>query len=490
MSDKLLTDTQIKGALVRTAASGSEEWLPDSKGRGDGRLIFRARPFGGFWIFGYTPRPGKYDRLEFGRYTGVKSADEAGAAYTLRQARDQAAEFAVLLKNPATRDIRAYRNEIAVQAEARRQAEQKRQEQEAEAARLAADFTLKRLLAVYVEHLRRNGKKSAGAADRALRCHIVRAYPDLAGLPAASLKTSDAARIVRKLIEARKGRMAGIVRSYARAAYALALSAIENSDAPADMIGFHVEHNPFTNVTGTTKYIRARKRTLNDQELRCLLLRLRANPSPGARTALLSLYAGGQRPEQVLEARLPDWDASAGTLRLTDRKGRRAEPRVHFVPLAEEGRKVVAHMAERAALFYAAQDIEVPAAERYLFPTRKTRKSKHPIGHLGVSSASAVITGLSKLMGAKEEAAQPFQGRDVRRTVENLLARAGVSKEIRGRLMSHGLSGVQDRHYVTDEFMEEKRAALEVLEARLRAIEAGHVSRVVAFARTMQGAGP
>ncbi len=488
MTDKLLTDIQIKAALARAAKSGSEEWLPDSKGRGDGRLILRARPFGGFWVFGYTPKPGKYDRLEFGRYTGSKSAGDAGAAYTLRQARDQATEFAVLLKNPATRNIRAYREEIAAQAEARRFAEQRRLEQEAEAARLAADFTLKRLLAVYIEHLRRNGKKSADSADRALKRHIVRVYPELAALPAASLKTSDAARIIRKLIEARKGRMAGIVRSYARAAYALALSAVENSDAPADMIGFNIEHNPFANVTGTTKYLRARKRTLNDQELRCLLLRLRSYRGLGARVVLLSLYAGGQRPEQVLEARLPDWDPNAGTLRLTDRKGKRTEPRIHFVPLAEEGRRLIAALIGRATAFYAAETNEVAAADRYLVPTRKKRKSKHPVGHLHISSASGVITTLSRAMVAKGEAAEAFQGRDVRRTVENLLARAGVSKEIRGRLMSHGLSGVQDRHYVTEEFMEEKRAALEVLESRLRAIESGQASRVVAFARPVPGA--
>jgi hypothetical protein len=400
MTDKLLTDAAINGALSRAAKSGKDEWLADSNGRGDGRLSLRARPFGGFWVFSYAPSPRKFDRLEFGRYVTPRAADTAGAAYTLRQAREQCARFAELLKNPSTRNVRAHLAEIAAQAEARRRAEEDQREREALAARLAANFTLERLLTVYVDHLRRHGKKSADAADRALRLHIVAAHPELAKASAASLRTSDAAHIIRKLIEAGKGRTAGIVRSYARAAYALAMSAVVNSDAPADMIGFNVENNPFANVSGTTKYIRARNRTLSDSELRALLPRLRAYPSLGALAVLAALYAGGQRPEQLLEARYADWDASAGTLRLTDRKGRRIEPRVHFIPLASEGRAMFRKIAEASAAFYSAEENRgefIAAGRTYLFPTRKTRKSKQAIGRLEVTIASKVVTQVSRV---------------------------------------------------------------------------------------------
>jgi hypothetical protein len=57
----------------------------------------------------------------------------------------------------------------------------------------------------------------------------------------------------------------------------------------------------------------------------------------------------------------------------------------------------------------------------------------------------------------------PFNVGDLRRTVETRLAALGVSKEIRAQLQSHGLGGVQARHYDQHEYMSEKRAALETL---------------------------
>ena len=52
---------------------------------------------------------------------------------------------------------------------------------------------------------------------------------------------------------------------------------------------------------------------------------------------------------------------------------------------------------------------------------------------------------------------------DLRRTVETRLAGMGVSKDIRAQLQSHGLSGVQIRHYDQHDYAEEKRHALRVL---------------------------
>jgi hypothetical protein len=56
-----------------------------------------------------------------------------------------------------------------------------------------------------------------------------------------------------------------------------------------------------------------------------------------------------------------------------------------------------------------------------------------------------------------------FQLKRVRSGVETLLAAEGVNREVRGQLQSHGLAGVQARHYDGHDYMREKRAALEVL---------------------------
>lgn len=56
-----------------------------------------------------------------------------------------------------------------------------------------------------------------------------------------------------------------------------------------------------------------------------------------------------------------------------------------------------------------------------------------------------------------------FQAKRIRSGVETLLASARVSSEIRGRLQSHGIAGVQARHYDGHDYMDEKRQALETL---------------------------
>jgi len=66
-------------------------------------------------------------------------------------------------------------------------------------------------------------------------------------------------------------------------------------------------------------------------------------------------------------------------------------------------------------------------------------------------------------MVAAGELTSPFTPGDLRRTVETRLAALGLSEEVRGHLQSHGLSGVQKRHYNFFEYDAEKRAAVEAL---------------------------
>ena len=47
--------------------------------------------------------------------------------------------------------------------------------------------------------------------------------------------------------------------------------------------------------------------------------------------------------------------------------------------------------------------------------------------------------------------------------METALASVKVSKEIRGHLQSHGLTGVQAKHYDGHDYEDEKREALQIL---------------------------
>jgi hypothetical protein len=54
----------------------------------------------------------------------------------------------------------------------------------------------------------------------------------------------------------------------------------------------------------------------------------------------------------------------------------------------------------------------------------------------------------------------PFTPGDLRRTVETRLAALGVPQEVRARLQSHGLGGIQARHYDRHGYVDEVREAL------------------------------
>ena len=78
-----------------------------------------------------------------------------------------------------------------------------------------------------------------------------------------------------------------------------------------------------------------------------------------------------------------------------------------------------------------------------------------------------------------EASGQPdFRAKRVRSGVETLLASARISSDIRGRLQSHGISGVQARHYDGHDYVEEKRQALETLFRLLDAPEASNVVQI------------
>jgi hypothetical protein len=92
-----------------------------------------------------------------------------------------------------------------------------------------------------------------------------------------------------------------------------------------------------------------------------------------------------------------------------------------------------------------------------------------------LETVSVFVSEVSDAMVAANESREPFQLRDLRRTLETLLASLGVSRDVRGQVQSHGLGGVQNRHYDRHEYLAEKRATLALLEAqlaRLRTAEA------------------
>jgi hypothetical protein len=147
---------------------------------------------------------------------------------------------------------------------------------------------------------------------------------------------------------------------------------------------------------------------------------------------------------QLLRAKTTD--VQDDFLVLLDPKGKREVPRRHPIPLEGMAGDIIKSAVARAKSL----------KSKLLFSTNGSVQLSGCTVSIYVSEVSAefVEAGISK---------NPFTLADLRRTVETRLAGMGVSKDHRAYLQSHGLSGVQTRHYDRHEYEMEKRDALKKL---------------------------
>ena len=117
--------------------------------------------------------------------------------------------------------------------------------------------------------------------------------------------------------------------------------------------------------------------------------------------------------------------------------------RVHDLPLTEEAVAILQPMIQAEAL----------GCSRVL-----TSNGSVPIVP---DTLAATLSKIAKEMAEGHESRFSFLPSDIRRTVETLLASKGISRDIRAQIQSHGLSGVQVRHYDRHDYRDEKRRVLE-----------------------------
>ena len=300
--------------------------------------------------------------------------------------------------------------------------------------------TLGALLEAYAEDLEARGR---GDSAREVRYYRSRYLAPLAERPAHEVGPEELTAVLQALIRAGLRRVPDIARAILHAAYQAAIRAPYDHRAHPALGRFRLERNPAAVLPPGR--ITRRGRTLEETELRLVLARLEAlaEGSLPARAVLAALLLGGQRPLQLARARLEHLQGDV--LVLHDRKGRRSEPRLHLVPLAGPGGEIVRRQAELA-----------PALGGWLF-------SSTGRGSLDVNSLSKVARRLSGELYKAGAIHALFQLKDLRRSVETLLARLGVSRDVRAQLLSHGVGGIQGLHYDRHAYLDEKRAAIERL---------------------------
>lgn len=433
-----LTDRQIQAARPKELDGRlSDNWISDGGARGSGRLYLRVQPNGRkSFFYRYAGPSGARGALPLGEY----QQRTGRAGLTLNEARVKASEFSRLYLD-GVRDLRGYL-EARVEAQAR---------EAAEAQRAATEKTendqrgsLRSLVEAYLTSLTQAGASDVPNVRSLFRLHLLEAFPDLVDLRASDVRPKDLRAPLARLVEAKKGRTAGKLRSYLRAAYAQAIKADYDPTAPACMLGFGIETNPCEALPPLSQFNRTRARNLNEVELKLYIQEVEKLNEATRDALLLSLFLGGQRPTQLLRTRMEDITLGGRypELRMRDPKGARQQARLHVLPLTGVALEMVTRLVEDK--------------EGYILTSAK-QNGQVPIR---IETLSNAVTEVSNRLISAKRISSPFKLGDIRRTAETMLARAGVSKDVRAQLLSHGLGGVQDRNYDRHEYMDEKRDAL------------------------------
>ena len=417
------------------------EWATEIAARGDGRLQARKLESGSVsFYYRYTGADGSRGRVALG--TG-----------TLKDAREQAERFKSRYQAGA-RDLHEVLAAEAAEAARLRAAA----EQADTAAKARARATLGVLLEAYTANMRKAGKSSADAVSGCVHRHVRDAMPKLWAKPAADVTTDDLMDALARLADADKLREAAKLRSYLRAAYSAGVRAKHNAKAIPALRALRLTHNPAADLATIEGGTQARDRALSVAELRHYWRRIASMDNADGALLRFHLLTGCQRIEQL--ARLTVADVSGGErIRIRDTKGRRVQARIHDVPLLPEA--AAALEAMQGGLY-----------GRHVFTVTQGLQGA---GYGVVQNRVRDISEAMQAAGELEEGA--FTPGDLRRTVETRLAALGVGLEVRAQLQSHGLGGVQARHYDRHDYLSEKRAALETLH-RLLTGEAAKVTPI------------
>lgn len=399
----------------------------------------------------------KTGREKIGRYDGKlspKSLEPVGDRYSLEAARRAAQQLAV-----AHAGRREEGGILAIKADAKAA-----REQALEVAATDRSLTLAQLVADYADYLEQRGAPSVGQVRSALKCHI-KTCPRIANKAARLVTLEDVADLMRPAIEAGKARAANKVRSHISAAYGVAKLARSDARIPASLKAYGITTNPAAEAAV------AHEDTDGPREIRALTVpQLRAywnvvRKVPGVRGAVLRfhLLTGGQRPEQLTKLRTRD-DFGSFVI-IYDGKGRSRTLRPHAVPLIPAAREALDEASSKGGAFALSSDGGLTHIHGTTF-----------------SKWASEVVAEAREAGDEDAKTLPadFSARLVRSGIETALAAHRIGKEIRGRLQSHGISGVQDRHYNAHDYLDEKRECVELIHKLLTA--RGAASKVVQLA--------
>jgi integrase len=292
--------------------------------------------------------------------------------------------------------------------------------------------TLQKLLVAYCEYLQKLGRSSHSDVRSIFQNHVFVTWPALSALPAAELTAEQIADMMRLVHEKGHPRTSNKLRSYIRAAFQVAKSSKTKASIPASFKDFKITYNPASDTEPDTSANKADKNPLSHEEMLLYWKRIKVITGFKGSVLRLHLLTGGLRIKQLVL--LKRSNIVKAEMTLYDTKGRPGgEPRPYTTPL-------------------------LPLAKKAL-------EDCNPVGEFAISSNGGytplAATTLSRwACDAVGDLLPDFNAKRIRSGVETFLSKRKFSEDLRGRLQSHGISGVQNRHYDGHDYMDEKREML------------------------------
>lgn len=323
----------------------------------------------------------------------------------------------------------------------------------------APKATFGEMLDGYIEYLISKDKKDWRPVKNAIHRDIKAAHPRLWKKPADQIDIDDCVKIVGALVDAGKLRQADKVRSYIRTAFSEAIKARGNSQAPAALRTMRIKYNPARDMSIVEGSNNVDKRVLEMDEFRALWRRIKQLPEPDRSIAMLYILTGGQRQRQLIRTTLSDVDHTSSTLRLLDPKGRRTKAYQHTVPLIPEAMDCIRRLTGSGEYIFSKNGGISPSPS----PMRDSfNKLCLDMAKAGELRNASVIEVKDDDDNTKEIVTNKFTPKNIRATVETRLSEY-VNSDVLARLLSHGLGGVQNRHYNAHEYQAEKLNAIKLL---------------------------
>lgn len=297
----------------------------------------------------------------------------------------------------------------------------------------------------YCEWMESTGKVSASKVKREIEKDIKDAYPRLWKKPAKQITPDDCDRIIEALEATGKPRQADKIRAYIKAAFRKAINSQGKRRAPEGLRVADVKINPCADIEKVAGSSKARDRALSLAEFRAYWAKVKELSEPRRSILMLHVLSGGQRIDQLCRVTHADIDRDALTMTILDFKGRRKQPYRHIVPLLPEALEAIDNIAGSGHFIFSCDGGIRPISDTYM---------RDSVGRIreAMEKDGEVENG-------------HFTPGTIRSTVETRLAAKPyrVSGDVLARLMSHGLGGVQAKHYQQHDFMEEKEEALQMV---------------------------